>query len=63
MLAKQTKYIPKSPATKALIPGERIHIDLVRPITSVRYNNSKYGLLLTDNTSRTTTGVFLKNKS
>lgn len=63
VLAKQTKQIPKSPPTRALIPGERIYIDLVGQITPIGYDGSKYVLLLTDNASCTTTGVLLKNKN
>ena len=63
VLAKQAKHISKSPATKGLLPGVRIHTDLVGPIVSVGYDGSKYGLLLTDDVLRTTTGVLLKNKN
>ena len=63
MLAKQAKHISKDPATKALLPGERIYTDLVGPITPIRYDGSKYGLLLTNDALRTTMEVLLKNKN
>lgn len=63
MLAKQAKHISKDLAIKVLFRGERIHTDLVRSITSIRYNGSMYGLLLTDDALRTTTKVLLKNKN
>ena len=63
MLAKQIKYISTNSTTRALLPKERIHIDLVKPITFIRYNNSKYSIFLTDNTLCTTLGVLLKNKN
>lgn len=63
MLAKQVKYISTSSAIRALFPKERIYTDLVKPITFIRYNNSKYDIFLTDNTLCTTLGVFLKNKN
>ncbi len=63
VLAKQAKHISKSPATRALLPGERINTDLVGPITPIGYDGFKYGLLLTDDASCTTTGVLLKNKN
>ena len=61
VFAKQAKHISKGPATRALLPGERIYSDLVGPITPIGYDGSKYGLFLTDDASRTTTGVLLKN--
>ncbi len=63
VLAKQAKHISKSPATRALLPEKRINTDLVGPITPIGYDSSKYGLLLTDDASRTNTGVPLKNKN
>lgn len=63
ILAKQVKHIAKSPATRALIPGEVIYTDLVRLITPTGYDGFKYDLFLTDNAICATTGVlFLKNK-
>lgn len=63
VFAKQVKHIAKGPATRALVPGEVIHTDLVGPITPTGYDGSKYGLLLTDDATRATTGVLLKEKS
>lgn len=63
VLAKQAKNISKGPAIRALLPEKRIHTDLVGSITLIGYDDSKYGLLLTNDALRTTTGVLLKNKN
>ncbi len=45
MLAKKAQHISKYLATRALLPGERINTDLVRPITPIGYDGLKYCLL------------------
>lgn len=63
ILAKHVKHIPKGPATKAEISGRIIRTDLVRLAIPIGYDRSKYGLLLTDDAARATTGILLKTKS
>ena len=63
VFAKHVKHIAKSLATRALVPGKVIHIDLVRPITPTGYDRFKYGLLLTDDVTHATTGVLFKEKN
>lgn len=62
ILAKKVKYISKIPVIRAKVSGKIIHIDLVGLITLIRYNGSKYSLLLIDIAIRVTTGVLLKEK-
>lgn len=63
VFTKQAKHISKSLAIRVLLLEEEIHIDLIRPIISIRYNSSKYDLLLTDDALHTTMRVLLKNKN
>lgn len=63
ILAKQVKYISNAPTIKALLPEKRIYTDLIGLFIPIGYDNSKYGLLLINDVSNTTTGVILKNKS
>lgn len=44
MFTKQVKHISKSFTIRVLLPEEKIHIDLVRPIISIKCNSSNYGL-------------------
>lgn len=63
IFAKQVKHISKSPVTRAKTPREIIHTDLVGPITPTGYDGSKYGLLLTDDATRATAEILLREKS
>lgn len=62
ILANQVKHIFKRPDTRAEILGDIIHTNLVRPVRLIRYNKSKYGLLLTDYPIRLTKKILLKKK-
>lgn len=56
-------YISKRLTTKTLLPGERIYTNLVRLITSIGYNGSKYGLFLINDELHIIIRVRFKNKN